>query len=93
MKTLAEEYVRIVLAVGEYDSDYVDAYYGPPEWREQARQQKIPLASLRSRAAKTTQTLVASAPSDDELERLRQRYLQKQLSAVVATQWRQCAIR
>ena len=32
MNTLAEQYVRLVLAVGQHDADYVDAYYGPPEW-------------------------------------------------------------
>ena len=26
---LAEQYVRLGLAIGEYDSDFVDAYYGP----------------------------------------------------------------
>ena len=33
MDTIAEQYVRLTLAVGEHDPDYVDAYYGPPEWR------------------------------------------------------------
>ncbi len=31
---VAESYVRLVLAVGEHDADYVDAYYGPQEWRD-----------------------------------------------------------
>src|ERR1041384_5981024 len=84
MNDAAIRYVKLVLGVGEHDSDYVDAYYGPPEWREQAQQQKIPLATLRSRAIKTIQTLAASARLDDEMENLRQRYLQKQLSAVIA---------
>ena len=34
MDDLAERYVKLVLAVGVHDGDYVDAYYGPPEWRE-----------------------------------------------------------
>jgi hypothetical protein len=29
----AEAYVKLVLGVGTHDPDYVDAYYGPPEWR------------------------------------------------------------
>ena len=40
MNTLAERYVRLVLAVGQHDADYVDAYYGPPEWRKEAEAQK-----------------------------------------------------
>ena len=31
---VAERYVRLVLAVGQHDADYVDAYYGPPELAE-----------------------------------------------------------
>ncbi len=33
MSPLAERYVRLVLAVGQHDPDFVDAYYGPPEWK------------------------------------------------------------
>jgi hypothetical protein len=33
MNQVAERYVRLVLALGQHDADYVDAYYGPPEWR------------------------------------------------------------
>jgi hypothetical protein len=34
---VAERYVKLVLAMGEHDADYVDAYYGPPQWREEAK--------------------------------------------------------
>ena len=34
MDRVAESYVRLVLAVGQHDPDYVDAYYGPPAWKE-----------------------------------------------------------
>ena len=33
MDDLAAAYVKLVLAVGQHDPDYVDAYYGPQEWR------------------------------------------------------------
>ena len=33
MKQIAEQYVRLVLAMGEHDADYVDSYYGPAELR------------------------------------------------------------
>jgi hypothetical protein len=33
MNQLAERYVRLVLALGQHDADYVDAYYGPPDWK------------------------------------------------------------
>ena len=43
---IAEAYVKLVLAVGEHDGDYVDAYYGPEEWRESASE-PVPLAQIR----------------------------------------------
>lgn len=30
---VAEAYVKLTLELGQYDPDFVDAYYGPPEWR------------------------------------------------------------
>lgn len=33
MDQLAERYVRTLLKLGQYDSDIVDAYYGPEEWK------------------------------------------------------------
>jgi len=53
MNSLAEQYVRLVLAVGQHDADYVDAYYGPPEWRKEAEARKLPLTEIASRAAST----------------------------------------
>jgi hypothetical protein len=29
LNTLAEKYVRLGLAIGQYDNSFVDAYYGP----------------------------------------------------------------
>ncbi len=33
MDDIAEDYVKLVLKIGQYDSDFVDAYYGPQEWK------------------------------------------------------------
>ena len=33
MNTLAERYVKLILGIGNHDPNYVDAYYGPPEWK------------------------------------------------------------
>ena len=32
MNEVAEQYVKLVLEIGLYKPDYVDAYYGPDEW-------------------------------------------------------------
>ena len=41
-------YVKLVLAMGEHDTDYVDAYYGPAEWKDAAAKEKKPLGRDRS---------------------------------------------
>lgn len=33
MNSLAERYVKLILAIGHHDPNYVDAYYGPAEWK------------------------------------------------------------
>jgi len=30
---IAESYVKLVLEIGLYDGDYVDSYFGPPQWQ------------------------------------------------------------
>jgi hypothetical protein len=86
MNTLAERYVRLVLAVGQQDPDYVDAYYGPPEWRKDAEAQKLPLTEIAARAATLSRDIAAAAPvpGGDEMGVLRQQYLARQLEALRA---------
>lgn len=49
---IAADYVKLQLAIGEKEEGYVDAYYGPPEWREEARAQ-APATSLEALRART----------------------------------------
>src|SRR5215216_6474363 len=51
MNTVAEEYVKLVLAVGQHDADYVDAFYGPPEWKKAAESSKLDLNAIASKAS------------------------------------------
>jgi hypothetical protein len=82
MNNIAEQYVRLVLAVGQHDSDYVDAYYGPPEWKP--GETKTPLDTISSRAASLQEQLSRLEVPDAELERLRHEYLSRQLSSLSA---------
>ncbi len=84
MNTLAERYVRLVLALGQHDADYVDAYYGPPEWRKQAESDKRPVTAIAADAAALAKDLAAAAPprSAEEIVRLRHEYLTHQVSAL-----------
>jgi hypothetical protein len=86
MNMLAERYVRLVLAVGQHDADYVDAYYGPPEWRTEAEAQKLPLAEIASRGSALAQAIAAAKPpmTAAEMTQLRHQYLARQLEAVRA---------
>jgi hypothetical protein len=86
MKRIAESYVKLVLAVGQHDADYVDAYYGPPEWRAQAEAGKRPLPEIRAEAEALVSELAASPPAagEEEILRLRHQYLHRQLQAMVA---------
>lgn len=39
---LAERYVKLTLLVGKHQDYYIDAYYGPKEWQEDAVKQPLP---------------------------------------------------
>ena len=83
MDSVASKYVRLVLAVGQHDPDYVDAYYGPAEWRAEAAANVAPLEEIQRRAVDAQKDLAAyDAP--DELSVARQRALGKQLDALSA---------
>jgi hypothetical protein len=86
MANLSERYVKLVLAVGVHDADYVDAYYGPPEWRTAAAEQRRSIAELDADAAALLRELADEIlpPGADELNRLRHRYLQTQVESLRA---------
>ena len=80
----AKRYVQLVLAMGQHDPDYVDSYYGPPEWKTKAAAEKKPLDAIAAEAAKLRSTIESVAPPADELNRMRHEYLARQLSALEA---------
>jgi hypothetical protein len=84
MSRIAESYVRLVLAVGEHAPDYVDAYYGPKEWRDEVAGQvkagTLSPSAIRDQAAgliKELEGLSLPTPGGDveEMTRLRHAYL------------------
>jgi hypothetical protein len=86
MNRLGEQYVRLVLALGEHDTDYVDAYYGPPEWRREVENAKLSLNTIQGQAASLARQLQEAQPGGraDEMTRLRHQYLTRQLEALRA---------
>src|SRR5256885_16982840 len=79
MNDVAERYVHLVLALGQHDPDYVDAFYGPAEWKTQAEEQKKSLEAIGAEAAKLSVTLIETpippGTPDSDLRRLRPEYL------------------
>jgi hypothetical protein len=83
LDAIAQAYVKLGLAFGNHDLDYVDAYLGPPAWREEAERAELSLSDIRSRAAQLIDALGADPPSDaDEMTRLRQRALSKNIESL-----------
>ncbi|HTM05251.1 MAG TPA: hypothetical protein VL173_17195 [Vicinamibacterales bacterium] len=86
MTPLAERYVKLVLALGQHDADYVDAYYGPAAWKEEAARAKKPLDAIDAEAHAVRDALrrVTLPAGASELERLRHEYLTRQVEALGA---------
>ncbi|WP_043482841.1 hypothetical protein [Geothrix fermentans] len=79
----ATDYVRLVLAVGRHDADFVDAYYGPLEWKAEAEAgDPRPLPALRAEAGRILDGVAAAGVPPGEAPR--RDYLLGQLGAVAA---------
>ncbi len=98
LRELSEDYVGLVLAVGQHDPDYVDAYYGPEEWAAAAEANQLGLDTIRERAEILVAWLQANpVPAEEvhdtdhgteahslEILQLRHEFLLKQLQSLVA---------
>lgn len=86
MNSIAEDYVKLVLNIGQYDPDFVDAYYGPEEWRSGLKSNlkfdSTAFINLSTKSNNLLNELESLAEyKADTLETLRFRYLYKQLLA------------
>jgi len=84
MNAAAERYVKLVLAMGEHDPDYVDAFYGPPRWRDEIKASKPPLPQIHADAVELRARLDGIATPSGEIESLRLDYLRRQIEALIA---------
>ncbi len=85
MNKIAESYVKVILRVGKFDPDYVDAYYGPDEWKPDSTYNADSTALKHLNAE--TDSLLDSMESlgkynADEMQTLRFRFLFKQTLAL-----------
>ena len=90
MNSIAENYVKLVLRIGQLDADFVDAYYGPKDWQPN---DKLSTAEDSTNLRKQCNTEIDSLFNQldalknfkaDEIQTLRFRFLYKQLLAVKA---------
>ena len=85
LNTIAEEYTKLVLAVGQHDADYIDAYYGPKEWLEEANSGKKSLDIIKQAALPLqTQLVELNSGRAEVILQLRHQYLKKQISSLIA---------
>ena len=66
VNTVAERYARLVLALGQHDPDYVDAFYGPSMWKTQAEKEKKSLDVIGAGTAELSATLTKTPDSATE---------------------------
>ena len=78
---LARDYVRLTLEADTHEEGYVDAYYGPPEWRAAARANPRTAAQLAAAAADLHARVSALPVPADALEGRRRAFLIAQLKA------------
>ncbi|MCU1350674.1 MAG: hypothetical protein JWO56_3704 [Acidobacteria bacterium] len=83
MNAISERYVKLVLAMGEHDADYVDAYYGPPEWRTEVKAQKKSLDDIAAGAVAVLEDLKPVRNAPGAMEELRLSYLRRQTAALL----------
>ena len=84
IEVIAEEYVRLVLQVGKYDSAVVDAYFGPEEWKPNEQKAAIfpeeTLVNSANDLLSKCKTLLDSKSPNLNIRRVEM--LQKQLIAL-----------
>ncbi len=61
---IAEDYVVLILQIGEYDENYVDAYFGPEKLKTEADKNKLSLEQLAGNAESLLEDLNNTYTSD-----------------------------
>jgi hypothetical protein len=82
LSPLAEHYVRLALEIGAHEEGYIDAYYGPPEWKTEAEAHPRSTAELKSALdALSAQIAAALAQAREPLVQRRARALAAYVSS------------
>jgi hypothetical protein len=82
----AENYVRLALEIDTHEEGYVDAYFGPGEWREEARANPRSVEQLKPIAETIAAQLTSAAESDTDENAVRR--VRTMLAAVQSARFR-----
>ncbi len=80
---LAQDYLRLTLAMGTHDPAYVDAYYGPKYIRDRAEKAGLSVEAIKQQALALQAALRKQPVPRDEMAALRLRFLQTQTVAML----------
>jgi len=80
---IADDYVKLTLALGEQEAGYVDAYYGPAAWAEAAKTDPRDMHELGNALVLLIERIDGLPKSDDPLVEARKRFLSAQLEAAI----------
>ena len=80
---IANDYVKLTLALGEQEAGYVDAYYGPQAWVAEAKADPRDMRELGNALVELMERIDGLPPGDDPLVEARKQFLSAQLEAAV----------
>jgi len=82
LNKLAEEYVSLGLNIGQYDPDFVDAYYGPDSLKPKAKKpDTLPKESLLRSVSELKNKLNDLSPQLSDTGKIRVRWITQQLKS------------
>ena len=85
LDSAAEDFVRLALAVGQHDADYVDAYFGPDDWRSEVEAESLDLEQILASARELSRQIATlPAEDDDPMNTQRHRRLARTIDTLVA---------
>ncbi len=84
MNQFAESYTKLALALGRHDKDYVDAYFGPQEFKDQAERDALAVDAIGEQARALLSDLSATPVPADPPARFRRTGLAGQIRALAA---------
>ncbi|HET9231288.1 MAG TPA: hypothetical protein VFO00_08360 [Vitreimonas sp.] len=66
LNALAERFVHLSLEIGAHEEGYIDAYYGPPEWKTEAEANPRSVAQLKTDADALRAELTAAVANETD---------------------------